>query len=541
MSGHSENEWADLRNRVLGLGDESLHKSLYPTLRQRVAELERFRSLVDASSDLLFIVEVPSGQIIYANEEARSNLGLAGIGADAPSFRELIAPAGWTRLSELWESPAVEEGTVIVSELGRLEGKSIPVEIAVRVSTSTGKRHGVLAARNIEDRVQAEREQARLEEQLRQAQKLESVGRLAGGVAHDFNNLLTVISGYSALLLTRLGETGDLSGYAQQITKAAESAAGLTAQLLSFSRKQMIRPSSIDLNALIAEMADMLRRLLGEDVHLVLRLDPALETVWADAGQMNQVLMNLCVNARDAMPRGGDLIVTTANVEGERANLDGREGRYALLTVTDTGEGMDAATLEQIFEPFFTTKQGKGTGLGLASVYGIVHQSNGWIAVSSEPGRGTTFEVYLPLAGAVEAERLPDIAAAPPLPPPSRQVTLMVVEDQDPVRRLAAAICTQAGYHVLAAASGFEALEMAAQHSGEIDLLITDVVLPRMNGREVAEQMRALRPGLKVLYTSGYTSDAILERGVVDRGVGFLPKPFTPKTLIARVRELLEG
>ena len=538
MSERSEREWAELRRRILGLGEDSLHKSHYPALRRRLAELERFRSLVDAAGDLLFIVSVPGGIIVYANEAAREGLGLTPGEDELPSFKDLLDAAAWDRLGEIWASPEAESGVVVVCDLRKSGGGLLPVEIAVRVSGTAGGRHAVLAARDMAERIRARQERDRLEEQLRQVQKLESIGMLAGGVAHDFNNLLTVISGFNELLIADLAGQEHLADYARQIRQATESAAALTAQLLSFSRKQIIRPTAVDLNSVIEGTAAMLRRLLGEDIRFVTNLPKGLSKAWVDVGQMNQVLMNLCANARDAMPDGGTLTIETGEAEVDEDYLaehaEARPGRYVLLTVSDTGHGMDEETRQRIFEPFFTTKGRRGTGLGLSSVYGIVRQSNGWIWVSSEPGRGTCFKIYLPLAGEPVAEK----PSRPPAVAPHREATLLVVEDQQGLRGLEESVLSRAGYRVLAASCGNEAIELAAAAT-EIHLLITDVVLPGMNGREIAERVKALRPDIKVLYTSGYTADAIVHRGILDKGVEFLPKPFSPRVLVARVRELL--
>ncbi len=379
-----------------------------------------------------------------------------------------------------------------------------------------------------------------LEEQYRQAQKMEAVGRLAGGVAHDFNNLLTVINGFSQLLLASLPERHEARSAVEEIGKAGERAANLTRQLLAFSRKQMLQPRVLDLNALVADMARMLPRLLGEDVELRTTLAPDLPRIKADPGQVEQVVMNLVVNSRDAMPRGGKLTIETADAvldEGYCRNHPGlRPGRYVLLAVSDTGSGMDPATLARVFEPFFTTKeQGKGTGLGLATVYGIVQQTNGHVAAYSEVGIGTTFKVYLPATD----EARPASVAGPAATPGGRE-TVLLVEDEESVRSLARRLLHALGYHVLEASSGPDALRLAAAHRGGIDLLLTDVVMPRMSGRELADRLAEARPGVKVLYMSGYTDDAVVRHGVLEEGVAFLQKPFPPAALATRVREVLD-
>jgi PAS domain S-box-containing protein len=347
MSGHSETDWTDLRQRVLGMGKASLHKSHYASLRQRMAELERFRSLIDAASDLLFIVDVPSGRILDVNESACRRLAMAPGEIKDASFERLIAAPGWEQLTETWKrSPEVPDA-VVVSEFRTADGKEFPVEIAVRVLRAGRGCHGILAARDISERTRAEQQRANLEEELRQAQRLESLGRLAGGVAHDFNNLLTVITGYSSLLLSGLRTGLSAEKCAAEIHEAAESAARLTRQLLDVGRKQIVRPASLDMNTLIAETSGMLQRLLGEDVVFTTRLAPGLDSVLVDRDQMQHVLINLCVNGRDAMPQGGQLTVETRNVEmdekGAAGHPDAVPGRYVLMSVSDTGVGMDEA------------------------------------------------------------------------------------------------------------------------------------------------------------------------------------------------------
>ncbi len=385
-------------------------------------------------------------------------------------------------------------------------------------------------------------ERKQLEEQFHQAQKMEAVGRLAGGVAHDFNNLLTAILGAADLVLDSLTAGAPEREEVEEIRKAALRAADLTRQLLAFSRQQVIAPTVLNPNEVVANMDKLLRRLLGEDVELRTRLTPDLATVKADPSQLEQVVLNLAVNARDAMPTGGKLTIETQNAELDeayvRGHISAQPGPYVMLAVSDTGIGMDAATQARIFEPFFTTKAiGKGTGLGLATVYGIVKQSGGWIWVYSEPGHGATFKIYLPRV--TEA-----VAPAAPSPPPPASVrgseTVLLVEDDDLIRNLVQRVLKANGYRVLVAANGREAEQVAEQHAGPIHLLMTDVVMPGMNGREVAERLAAARAGVRVLYLSGYTDDAIVHHGVLEAGVAFLQKPFTPAVLGRKVREVLD-
>ena len=382
------------------------------------------------------------------------------------------------------------------------------------------------------------------EAQLRQAQKMEAVGRLAGGMAHDFNNLLTVIRGYSELLLGRLGPTDDMRKDMEEVKKAADRASGLTRQLLAFSRRQFIAAKVLDLNALVANMDGMLRRLIGEDiVELSAELDASTGAIKADPGQVEQVIMNLVVNARDAMPKGGRLTIETRNVTiGEEVRLDAvgvAPGSYVLLAVRDNGHGMDAETRSHLFEPFFTTKEkGKGTGLGLSTVYGIVKQSGGSIIVESAPGRGTTFRIYFPR---VEQEVPGPTGAVEAIDPVRGRETILLVEDEPAVRGLVHETLRLHGYTVLEARHGIEALLTSAKYVGPIHLLLTDVVMPQMSGPEVAEKILTVRPGIKVLYMSGYPDHPVFDQGGVSRQTGFLPKPFSPHVLAQKVREVLDG
>jgi signal transduction histidine kinase/CheY-like chemotaxis protein len=387
------------------------------------------------------------------------------------------------------------------------------------------------------------RERQRLEEQLRQAQKMEAVGRLAGGIAHDFNNLLCIITGYSTLVAEGLPPDQPLREFVGEIGKAADRAAGLTQQLLAFSRKQMLVPRILNLNTSLTDLDKMLRRLLGEDIELVLNLSPDLYSIKADQGQLEQVFMNLAVNSRDAMPRGGRLTFATANVELDAAALRDRPGAmpgaYVRLEVSDTGCGMDREVLDHLFEPFFTTKgQGKGTGLGLATVFGIVNQSGGHIEVWSEPGRGATFRIFLPRAGSVETTK-PEVPAEDSAPRGGVE-TLLLVEDEDSLRALACHTLRQHGYHILAAADGEEALEVSRRHNGPIHLLVSDVVMPKLSGSALAERLLVERPGLKILFMSGFTDSALFRHGVISGEMECLLKPFTATALAEKVREVLD-
>jgi two-component system cell cycle sensor histidine kinase/response regulator CckA len=387
-------------------------------------------------------------------------------------------------------------------------------------------------------------ERKKAEDQLRQAQKMEAVGQLAGGVAHDFNNLLGVIIGYADLLQKDIGPQHPGMRRLEQIHKASGRAIALTRQLLAFSRKQVLQPRVLDLNAVVGEVEKMLARLIGEDIQISTVLAPQLGRVKADPGQVEQVIVNLAVNARDAMPGGGKLIIETGNVELDdnylRHHAGARPGPHVVLAVSDTGHGMDAETLARIFEPFFTTKeQGKGTGLGLSTVYGIVKQSGGYVMVYSEPGRGTTFRVYLPRVEEA-AEDVTD-APAPSEPPPAMGETILLAEDAEALRSMIREILEEGGYTVVEGGNAEEALAAARAHQGPIHLMLSDVVMPRMGGRDLATEVEAIRPGLRVLYMSGYTDEAIVHHGVLDAGTHFLPKPFTADGLLRKIRSVLDG
>jgi CheY-like chemotaxis protein len=372
---------------------------------------------------------------------------------------------------------------------------------------------------------------------------MEAVGRLAGGVAHDFNNLLMVISGYTYVLLNQLGMADPRRQKAEAIQEATQRAATLTRQLLAFGRKQVLELKVIDLNAVVADISKLLRPLIGEDIEVVVTRDPQLGHTEADPGQVEQVVMNLAVNARDAMPSGGKLIIETRNADlddnYQRAHANVKPGRYVMLAVSDTGCGMDAETQLRIFEPFFTTKEkGKGTGLGLSTVYGIVKQSGGYVFAYSELGRGTSFKIYLPRVDEAAADSVPERQARIGL---RGSESILLVEDEESVRELIAEALKAQGYNVLVAGNGQEALALAAPANCHIDLLISDVVMPGMSGRELAKRMAGSRPGMRVLYLSGYTEDAIVHHGVLDPGTAFLQKPFSLDALACKVREVLDS
>ncbi|MEY2520273.1 MAG: two-component system, cell cycle sensor histidine kinase and response regulator CckA [Verrucomicrobiota bacterium] len=396
--------------------------------------------------------------------------------------------------------------------------------------------------REMEERRVTEEALRKSEEELRHSQKMEAVGRLAGGVAHDFNNLLTAIIGYAELISTRTTSNALAKQNADLIRKAGEQAAALTRQLLAFSRKQILQPKVIDLNALVVEMEKLLRRVIGERFDLQSHPDAEMGRVKADPSQLEQVVLNLGVNARDAMPTGGKLIIRTSNAQLDSATAQHiaaslKPGNYVVLSVTDTGAGMDEETKSHIFEPFFTTKgPGKGTGLGLATVYGIVRQTGGGISVESEPGKGSTFRIYLPQVTApVDFTKTP----LAPVDKSENFETVLVVEDEEIVRELVCEVLQEQGYNILCARDGVDALEMAGTFDGTIHLLVTDVIMPNMNGQELAAKLSAVRPDMKVLYVSGYSDNDIGDHGVLDPRFDLLQKPFTPQTLARKIRDVI--
>jgi two-component system cell cycle sensor histidine kinase/response regulator CckA len=493
----------------------------------------RYRLLFQSNPEAMWVYDVETLRFLAVNEAAVARYGYSEEEFLAMTIRDIRPASQLLRLEEMLREPGERFRNVRHS---RKDGTPIEVEVESRPIEFAGRAARLVLARDVTA-------QRQLEEQLRQSQKMEAIGQLAGGIAHDFNNLLTAILGNTQLLLHGLPAGHPQHEDVEEIQSAGLRAAELTRQLLAFSRRQVLAPKVLDLNAVVASMDKMLCRLIGEDIELVTRLAPDLGSVSADPGQLEQVLLNLAVNARDAMPRGGRLTIETANVALTEAYAERHHrlppGAYVRLAVSDSGVGMDEATQAHLFEPFFTTKEvGKGTGLGLATVYGIVKQSGGYIWVYSEAGHGTAIKVYLPrVSGAPEPLR-----AAPAAPELRRgSETVLLVEDAAPVRVLARRSLESFGYAVLDAPDGPAALEIAARHAGGIDLLVTDVVMPGMSGRELAERLAPRRPQMKVLYTSGYTDDAMVRQGVLESGVAFLQKPFVPDTLARKVREVLDG
>jgi two-component system, cell cycle sensor histidine kinase and response regulator CckA len=503
--------------------------------RRADARLREQAALLDRATDAILVLDL-GGRVRYWNHGAERLYGWTSAEAVGRSVSSLYA-AGRDGEQEAAAKSVLANGEW-AGELAHVTRLRKEVYVAGRWSLVRDDRDQPYAVLLIHTDVTEKRA---LEARLRQTVKMEAIGRLAGGVAHDFNNLLTVIQGYSEMLLGGTALEPANRELVAEVYRAGEKAAGLTRQLLAFSRQQMLAPRVVDLNGLVREMEKMLRRLIGADIDLAATLDPNLGSVRADPGQLEQVVMNLAVNARDAMPKGGRLTIETRNVDLHKSQVQPgvKPGPYLLLAVTDTGIGMDAATKAKIFEPFFTTKEtGKGTGLGLATVHGIVQQSGGHLEVYSELGRGSSFKVYLP--------RLLDGGDALPIPTATTAVpegveTVLIVEDDPGIRSLARIALQSYGYTVLEAADGHEGLQVGLNHAGPIHLLTTDVVLPRLSGREVAEQLRAARPDLKVLYVSGYTDDAVVRHGVLSADAAFLQKPFTPSTLARKVREVLNS
>ncbi len=519
--------------------------------REKEKALERserhFRSLIENALDIITVVDV-GGSSLYQSPSVERVTGRKPDDLLGVSLLELLHPDDLPAARDALRRVSQDPGAVI----GPVEVRVLHVDGGWRVLESTGTnlldipeiRGIVINSRDITDRKRAEEALRESEERLQQAMKMEAVGRLAGGVAHDFNNMLTAINGHGEMLLDALPAGSPLHRDAEEILRAGKRAADLTRQLLAFSRKQVLQPRSLDLNEIVRGIESMLRRLLGEHIAFVTRPAPGLAPVLADPGQIEQIVLNLAVNARDAMPDGGTIELATANVEiGEERPPDLEEltpGSWVALSVRDTGHGMDAATLARVFEPFFTTKEvGQGTGLGLSTVYGIVKQSGGHVTARSAPGEGALFTVYLPRTTEAEAraeasrESRPRAAGGPE--------TILVVEDERAVRSLVREILETNGYSVLEAGNADEALRAVQAYAGKIDLLLSDVVMPGMSGPSLAVKLRAMRPSIAVLFMSGYAEEPVELRGIVEKGAGFLAKPFTLAALTRKVREVLDA
>ncbi len=516
-------------------------KELYGRLRLSEA---RFRSLTENAADMILIVD-ETGRILYASHSTTNVLGQPADKLTNESLRDLLPDDEVSRAIAIIGDVAQESGVIRSFEwrMRHQDGSFRWMEgLAANLLSDPAVSGIVINARDISDRRRAEQTLREREAQLRQSQKMEAIGRLAGGVAHDFNNLLTVINGNSELLLSALDSQDPRWNYVVDVRDAGEQAAKLTLQLLAFSRKQMLRPALLNLNDIVRDMERMLRRVISEDIEVVYHLAPTLGAVEADRNQLQQVLMNLVLNARDAMPRGGRLTIETGSADSDVPirghGATAAPGSYVFLAVIDTGEGMDDATRQQMFDPFFTTKKhGQGTGLGLSTVYGIISQSGGTIAVNSEAGSGTTFRIYLPRDSRnISAEQVAE--ASPPL---GGSETILVVEDQADVRRLACKVLQSYGYRVLEASDADEALRISASFLGRIDVLLSDVVMPGMNGVELSKKLLLLRPEVKVIFVSGYADNVMLRHGVLQTAAAFIPKPYRAAALAAKIREIVGG
>jgi len=523
-------------------------KRLLPAIERELREAQARATLRATEASFATLVEhapvgiyrsSPEGRFLSANAAVVRMLGYESaadvLGLDMA--RDVYADAAERQRLVERDTYSDRQYDSVEATWKRRDGRLLTVQLSVRaVRNRAGQ------VEYYETFVRDVTDQRRLQQQVLQSQKMEAVGRLAGGIAHDFNNLLTVITSYSDLLLEDLAPGDAKRDDLEQVRKAADGAAALTRQLLAFSRQQAVEPRVVSLNTVVEGLHKILRRVIGEDIELTTTLAPDLGAVRADVGQLEQVLMNLAVNARDAMPTGGRLTVETANVEHDPDYARDREAaavrQFAMLAVSDTGCGMDEATKVRIFEPFFTTKEpGKGTGLGLATVYGIVKQAGGFIWVYSEPGQGTSFKIYLPEVDAT-AERTTAVAGARA---PRGTETVLLVEDAAAVRAVTKQVLERQGYVVLEAPDGEAALRLAQQHRGPIHLLLTDVVLPRVSGRELAERLTQVRPDMKVLYASGYTDDSVVRHGILELGTAYLQKPFSPESLARKVRNVLDA
>ena len=527
--------------------ETEMHETLVASraeLEKRTEELRQregmFRGLFDAAPDAMLLVD-SGGTILLANGQAERLFGHEPGGLAGGAIDALVPPETRPKHADLRDrylgKPRPRRmGEGLDLQAQRKDATVFPVDVSLSAFAFEGRPTVLCIVRDLT-------EARKREEQYRQAQKMDAIGSLAGGVAHDFNNLLSVILSYSSMLVDELKPGDPMRADLEEIQAAGVRATDLTRQLLAFGRQQILQTRALNLNAILTGQERMLRRLLGEDIELVFLRATGLGTVVVDASQVEQVIMNLVVNARQAMPNGGKLTIETANVDLDESyaaeHVGGRPGPHVMLAVSDTGIGMDKATQARIFEPFFTTKGGEGTGLGLATVFGIVRQSGGLIWVYSEPGKGTAFKIYFPRS---DQEAGPtDGTSRPPSPNRRGTETILLVEDEDSVRTLASAILRRHGYHVLEARNAGEALLICEQHGATISLMLTDVIMPKMTGRQLADRLKPVRPDMKVLYMSGYTDNSIVHHGVLDSGVAFLPKPITPESLTLKVRAVLDA
>ncbi|MEZ4526399.1 MAG: ATP-binding protein [Desulfobacterales bacterium] len=533
-----------LRRQVLGLGESSHQKSYYPQLQQRLRELERLRLLLDHSADALFWTEVPSGQVLDMNARAESFLAQIHDEKSPLFLKNFLSDSAWKRISELFSGPFPFSGTgtAIEADLLSLTGKQIPVEMSVGFHRIEDRVFAIVVARDITERKRSQEKHARLEARLRHSQKMEAVGQLAGGVAHDFNNLLQVIQGNGDMMLLTLDPDNPAQKYIREIMKAVDRARSLVRQLLTFSRRDVPEPLFLDVNHLIRNLANMLQRLIGTHIRLTLKCDAPLPPVWADPVQMEQVLINLCVNARDAMPKGGGIVIETGITENKdkisHNNLQKSKENRVVISVSDTGCGIPREIQDRIFEPFFTTKEvGKGTGLGLSTVYAIVEQHKGSISFSSEPGKGTRFRIALPSASGREKQ---GNSSETPGCLKGKGETILVAEDDAQVRKMDIDILEKAGYHVLAARDGDEATRIFLLNEDKVDLALLDMIMPGKNGRAVFAFIQEHSSRIPVLFTTGCGFDTTLPGSVPEEKARLLPKPHTAEQLLAAVRNMLD-
>ena len=519
--------------------------------KQAEEDRARFRLLLDQAHDAVFIADPKVGLFLDVNQTAVEKLGYSREELLTMTPRDI--EVGFSLSEPEWEKfmnrIRSTNGAVLEGVHRRKDGTTFPVEISLMIKQIESREYQVAIVRDISERKELEKAQIlaegreQVEQQLRQAQRVESLGQLAGGIAHDFNNLLTIINGYTEMSLGNLAKDDPIRGNLDEVRKAGDRAAALTRQLLAFGRKQILRPRVVDLDAVVAETEKMLKRLIGEHIELVNIRNKGLWPITIDPAQIDQVIVNLAVNARDAMPMGGKIIIESKNVELDEEyaskHISVRPGPYVMLAVSDTGSGMDKETLAHLFEPFFTTKEpGKGTGMGLATVYGNVKQSEGNVWVYSEVGKGTTFKLYFPRVDRPVDQPEPRRLSTQTT---GRGETVLLVEDDEAVRMLARGILEKNGYTVIVASNGTEALEKCRTHKGVIQLLITDVVMPQMGGPELVYSLSGQRPETKVLYMSGYASKGVVQQKVIEEGAQFLQKPFTPTRLAQKVRDVLDA
>jgi PAS domain S-box-containing protein len=504
---------------------------------------ERHRVLFRRNPLPMFVVEAETLSVLAVNDAAVEHYGYTRDEFAPMSLRDLWPAEDATKLAGVCAAPGSGRNHVGAHRHRKKDGTLIRVEVISDDAWSGGRPARLVLVLDVTDKERAQEDLRGAEAQLRQAQKMEAVGRLAGGIAHDFNNVLTVVKSFSEFLLEDIDEADARRADVQEIAKAADRAAGMTRRLLAFSRRQVLQPRQLDLNGVIGGMERMLQRLIGDDVRIITALDSALLPVQADPGSLEQVVLNLVVNARDAMPNGGSLTIETHNARLDRpdANWAIQPGPYAMLSIRDTGHGMDAATQARVFEPFFTTKgQAEGTGLGLAMVYGIIKQSRGHVWVTSKPDHGTTFTIYLPQV--IDVDPLPATKPAAAPTTAGGGETILLVDDEEALRSAARRALVRAGYRVIPAVDGPDALRVYMENTGTpVALVVTDVVMPGLGGRELVGRLKIMAPELRVLFVSGYTEEGVRKQGVLQPGTEFLEKPFTPEKLLRKIREILDA